>query len=150
MLESWERLVKSTSSALSQNKMEHLPLVGQTLLNHQLWRASNNLLKIIIHCKDTHFFRNCKFLRFRTGNPTFAVPNTLARPFGSANSLFPYRIGSLLYRACFRRPAVQKSALCCTSGLGSAVAGSGGVGRVQRLAVDCAKRVPRKLFQCIP
>lgn len=42
MLESWERLVKSTSSALSQNKMEHLPLVGQTLLNHQLWRASNN------------------------------------------------------------------------------------------------------------
>ena len=42
VLENWERLVKSTSSALSQNKMEHLPLIGQTLLNHQLWRASNN------------------------------------------------------------------------------------------------------------
>ena len=42
MLESWERLVKSTSSALSQNKMEHLPFFGQTLLTHQLWRASNN------------------------------------------------------------------------------------------------------------
>ena len=42
LLESWERLVKSTSSALSQNKMEHLPFFGQTLLTHQLWRASNN------------------------------------------------------------------------------------------------------------
>ena len=41
MLEIWERLVKSTSSASSQKK-EHLPLVGQTLLDHQLWRASNN------------------------------------------------------------------------------------------------------------
>ena len=38
MLESCERLVKSTSSALSQKK-EHLPLVGQTLLDHQLWMS---------------------------------------------------------------------------------------------------------------
>ena len=58
MLESWERLVKSTSSALSQ-KMEHLPLVGQTLLNHQLWRAPKTS-KIKLRHKDTHFFRNCK------------------------------------------------------------------------------------------
>ena len=59
MLESWERLVKSTSSALSQNKMEHLPLVGQTLLNYQLWRAPKTS-KIKLRHKDTHFFRNCK------------------------------------------------------------------------------------------
>ena len=52
-------------------KMEHLPFFWQALLNHQLWRASNNLLKIIIHCKDTHFFRNCKFLRFGTANGSF-------------------------------------------------------------------------------
>ena len=58
MLENWERLVKSTSSALSQ-KMEHLPLVGQTLLNYQLWRAPKTS-KIKLHHKDTHFFRNCK------------------------------------------------------------------------------------------
>ena len=58
LLESWERLVKSTSSALSQ-KMEHLPLVGQTLLNYQLWRAPKTS-KIKLHHKDTHFFRNCK------------------------------------------------------------------------------------------
>ena len=114
-------------------KMEHLPLFWQTLLNHQLWRASNNLLKIIIHCKDTHFFRNCKFLRFGTGNPTFAVPNQSLRPFRSANGLFPYRINplfctqrvpwgtsvqktpSFLYGRCFRRPSVQKSALSCTA-----------------------------------
>ena len=54
MLESWERLVKSTSSALSQ-KMEHLPLVGQTLLNYQLWRAPKTS-KIKLHHKDKHFF----------------------------------------------------------------------------------------------
>ena len=114
-------------------KMEHLPLFWQTLLNHQLWRASNNLLKIIIHCKDTHFFRNCKFLRFGTGTPTFAVPNQSLRPFRSANGLFPYRINplfctqrvpwgtsvqktpSFLYGRCFRRPSVQKSALSCTA-----------------------------------
>ena len=85
-------------------KMEHLPFCGQTLLNHQLWRASNNLLKIIIRHKDTHLFRNCKFHSssvqtvlpepIRSANPTFAVPNPHAKPFGSANSHFPYEISA--------------------------------------------------------
>lgn len=60
MLESWERLVKSTSSALSQKK-EHLPLVGQTLLNHQLWRASNNFCSLNSIAKIKHISELAKY-----------------------------------------------------------------------------------------
>ncbi len=49
---------KYSESALSQ-KMEHLPFYGQTLLNHQPWRAPKTS-KIKLRHKDTHFFRNCK------------------------------------------------------------------------------------------
>ena len=109
---------KYSESALSQ-KMEHLPFCGQTLLNHQLWRASNNLLKIIIRHKDTHLFRNCKFHSssvqtvlpepIRSANPTFAVPNPHAKPFGSANSHFPYRI--LMRRHSVRQTAISRTKL---------------------------------------
>ena len=144
MLESWERLVKSTSSALSQNKMEHLPFFGQTLLTHQLWRASNNFSSLKSATKIRHISESAKYSEsalsqnkrsiclstdrrsliisfgerpklqklnsatkipissgiaspvvrgeIRTANPAFPVPNPLSRPFGSANSHFPYRI----------------------------------------------------------
>ena len=60
MHESWERLVKSTSSALSQKK-EHLPLVGQTLLDHQLWRASNNFSSLKSDTKIKHISESAKY-----------------------------------------------------------------------------------------
>ena len=272
LLESWERLVKSTSSALSQ-KMEHLPLVGQTLLNYQLWRAPKTS-KIKLHHKDTHFFRNCKAAQLeslerlvkstssallpkkrasatrqmlphvsleeqtlkvlvfplakirhisestkysesalsqnkrsiclsvgrrsinislesapihtdynpsakitissgiaspvvrgeiRTANPAFPVPNSLSRPFGSANGLFPYRIGPLFCTArafdglWYRKhPSgctgpvsnpvpCEKPAHFCTRGGGSARSGLNGwrgtaQNRVQREETDCAKQ----------
>ena len=271
MLESWERLVKSTSSALSQ-KMEHLPLVGQTLLNYQLWRAPKTS-KIKLHHKDTHFFRNCKAAQLeslerlvkstssallpkkrasatrqmlphvsleeqtlkvlvfplakirhisestkysesalsqnkrsiclsvgrrsinislesapihtdynpsakitissgiaspvvrgeiRTANPAFPVPNSLSRPFGSANGLFPYRIGPLFCTArafdglWYRKhPSgctgpvsnpvpCEKPAHFCTRGGGSARSGLNGWRGTARSGFA------RKLFQCIP
>ena len=96
LLESWERLVKSTSSALSQ-KMEHLPLVGQTLLNYQLWRAPKTS-KIKLHHKDKHFFRNCK-----PAHPlrSLSLPK---RPISSLNLLKPARSLSLP-----KRPALPNN-----------------------------------------
>ncbi len=93
VLESWERLVKSTSSALSQNKRSICLCFGRRSVTSAL-ESAQNFMKIKIRHKDKHFFRNCKLLRFRTANPTFAVPNPLARPFGSANGSFPYEISA--------------------------------------------------------
>ena len=180
MLESWERLVKSTSSALSQNKMEHLPLVGQTLLNHQLWRASNNFsslkstTKILIYsgiaslceqriavapmrtgrvclragsgsvretlplpyetCSRGHLVRQTAFSR--TESTTFSAPRVPYVASRTENGpLWLYRTcqqprsvrktGPFLYATSPWGTAVQKTALCCTSGLGS----ERGVGR---------------------
>ena len=94
LLESWERLVKSTSSALSQNKRSICLCFGRRSVTSAL-ESAQNFMKIKIHHKDTHFFRNCKLLRFGTANPTFAVQNPHASAIRTANSLFPYRIDPL-------------------------------------------------------
>ena len=108
LLESWERLVKSTSSALSQNKRSICLCFGRRSVTSAL-ESAQNFMKIKIHHKDKHFFRNCKFHSssvqtvlpepIRTANPVFPVPNPLSRPFGSANSHFPYRIDPLFCTA---------------------------------------------------
>ena len=59
-LESWERLVKSTSSALSQNKRSICLCFGRRSVTSAL-ESAQNFMKIKIHHKDKHFFRNCKF-----------------------------------------------------------------------------------------
>jgi len=60
LLESWERLVKSTSSALSQNKRSICLCFGRRSVTSAL-ESAQNFMKIKIHHKDKHFFRNCKF-----------------------------------------------------------------------------------------
>ena len=60
VLESWERLVKSTSSALSQNKRSICLCFGRRSVTSAL-ESAQNFMKIKIHHKDKHFFRNFKF-----------------------------------------------------------------------------------------
>ena len=171
LLESWERLVKSTSSALSQNKRSICLCFGRRSVTSAL-ESAQNFMKIKIHHKDKHFFRNCKFHSssvqtvlpepIRTANPVCPEQNPLVGPFGSANSLFPYRkhplfctgdsFGGLRYR---NRPSVARAGWA-RQWLGPEVwAGFNdwrwtARNRAQRLAADCAERFARKLFQCIP
>ena len=98
MLESWERLVKSTSSALSQNKMEHLPLVGQTLLNHQLWRASNNFSSLKSTTKIT--------ISSGIASSCGSVRETLPLPYQTRSR------GHLVRQTAFSRTEL---APCCTA-----------------------------------
>ena len=103
MLESWERLVKSTSSALSQKK-EHLPLVGQTLLDHQLWRASNNFSSLKSDTKIKHISESAKYSdSFVNVHPlrSLSLPK---RPISSLNLLKPARSLSLP-----KRPALPNN-----------------------------------------
>ena len=98
MHESWERLVKSTSSALSQKK-EHLPLVGQTLLDHQLWRASNNFSSLKSDTKIKHISESAKYsdsfvnelsLRSLSLSKRPAPTNKAATAFRTANTPLLY------------------------------------------------------------
>ena len=147
---------KYSESALSQ-KMEHLPLVGQTLLNYQLWRAPKTS-EIKLHHKDKHFFRICKLLRFGTANPVFPVPNPLVRPFGtanptfaeqnqslrpfrSANGSFPYRIDPIFCTGgAFDGLRYRKHPLFCTGGGGSERSGFNGR-RFRRRGAWCGRRM---------
>ncbi len=93
-----ERLVKSTSSALSQKK-EHLPLVGQTLLDHQLWRASNNFSSLKSDTKIKHISESAKYsdsfvnelsLRSLSLSKRPAPTNKAATAFRTANTPLLY------------------------------------------------------------
>jgi len=94
MLESWERLVKSTSSALSQKK-EHLPLVGQTLLDHQLWRASNNFSSLKSDTKIKHISESAKYSDSFVNVHPLSSLSLPKRPISSLNLLKPARSLSL-------------------------------------------------------
>ena len=211
-LESWERLVKSTSSALSQNKRSICLSVGRRSINISLESApihtDYNPSAKIRHISESakHFEyalsqnkrsiclsvdRRSLIISFGerpklqklnsatkipissgiaspvvrgeicTANPAFPVPNPLSRPFGSANSHFPYRIdplfctaralGGLRYR---NRPSgctgpvsnpvpCEKPAHFCTRVGIQRGAGSTAGGGLCEVGT-------RKLFQCIP
>ena len=121
-LESWERLVKSTSSALSQNKRSICLSVGRRSLKISLESAP-------IHTDQNPpqrylFIPDLQALAVPYGKRLFPVRNLSARPFGTANGLFPYEI--LMRRHLVRQTAFSRteSTLCCTA------LGSGrGVGR---------------------
>ena len=110
-----ERLVKSTSSALSQKK-EHLPLVGQTLLDHQLWRASNNFSSLKSDTKIKHISESAKYsdsfvnelsLRSLSLSKRPAPTNKVATAFRTANT-------PLLYEAPLHFHLVPETPLSCT------------------------------------
>ena len=167
-LESWERLVKSTSSALSQNKRSICLSVGRRSINISLESApihtDYNPSAKIRHISESakHFEyalsqnkrsiclsvdRRSLIISFGerpklqklnsatkipissgiaspvvrgeicTANPAFPVPNPLSRPFGSANSHFPYRIDPLFCTGgAFGGLRYRKHSLFCTGG----------------------------------
>ena len=164
MLESWERLIKSTSSALSQNKRSICHFAGRRSLiisfgERPKLQKLNSATKILI---SSGIASPVVRGEIRTANPAFPVPNPLSRPFGSANSHFPYRIDPLCTGGAFdglwyrkhpsgcTRPVsnpvpCEKPAHFCTRGGGSARSGLNdwrwtAQNRVQREETDCAKQ----------
>ena len=156
---------KYSESALSQNKRSICLSVGRRSINISLESAPihtdyNPSAKITI---SSGIASPVVRGEIRTANPAFPVPNSLSRPFGSANGLFPYRIGPLFCTArafdglWYRKhPSgctgpvsnpvpCEKPAHFCTRGGGSARSGLNGwrgtaQNRVQREETDCAKQ----------
>ena len=105
LLESWERLVKSTSSALSQNKRSLCLSTGRRSVTLAL-ESAQNFMKIKIRHKDKHSFRICKTSPLRLGNfalpyekQPIPVPNTTKLRFGTADGPFPCGIRRALVAA---------------------------------------------------
>ena len=119
MLESWERLVKSTSSALSQNKRSICLSVGRRSINISLESAPihtdyNPSAKITI---SSGIASPVVRGEIRTANPAFPEQNPLVGPFGSADGLFPYRIDHLFCTGgAFGDLRYRKHPLFCTGG----------------------------------
>ena len=165
VLESWERLIKSTSSALSQNKRSICHFAGRRSLiisfgERPKLQKLNSATKILI---SSGIASPVVRGEIRTANPAFAEQNPLVGPFGSADGLFPYRIDPLFctggafdglwYRkhpsGCTRPVSnpvpCEKPAHFCTRGGGSARSGLNdwrwtAQNRVQREETDCAKQ----------
>ena len=96
---------KYSESALSQ-KMEHLPLFWQTLRYFSLGERpklyeNNNPSQRYLYLPDL------QALAVPYGKRLFPVRNLSARPFGSANSLFPYEI--LMRRHLVRQTAFSRT-----------------------------------------